>query len=81
MLWETDGAYTLRRLSLVCPKVGALTRESVAVYWMIEIPHPAVARAPVTAAEHSLDVPTGTRDDLEIRLRQPAAMASEPPDA
>ena len=81
VLWETDGAYTLRRLSLVCPKVGALTRESVAVYWTVEIPHPAVARAPVTAADHSLDVPTGTRDDLEIRLRQPAAMASEPPDA
>jgi hypothetical protein len=79
VLWEADAAYTLRRLSLVCPKIGALTRESVAVYWMIEIPHPAVARAPVTAADHPPDVPTDTRDDLEIRRRQPAAMASEPP--
>jgi hypothetical protein len=37
VLWETDAAYTLRRLSLVCPKVGGLTRESVAAYWTIEI--------------------------------------------
>jgi hypothetical protein len=81
VLWETDAAYTLRRLSLVCPKVGGLTRESVAVYWSIEIPHPAVARAAVTAADSILDVPTDTRDDLEIRLRQPAAIAAEPPDA
>jgi hypothetical protein len=65
VLWETDAAYVLRRLSLVCPKVGALTRESVAAYWTVEIPHPAVARAPVTAADHSLDVPTATRDDLD----------------
>jgi hypothetical protein len=77
VLWGTDAAYTLRRLSLVCPKVGALTRESVAAYWTVEIPHPAVARAPVTAANPSLDVPTDTRDDLEIHWRRPAALASE----
>ena len=32
VLWETDVVYTLRRLSLVCPKVGAMTRESVVAY-------------------------------------------------
>jgi hypothetical protein len=77
VLWEADGAYTLRRLSLVCPKVGALTRESVAAYWAVEIPHPAVA--PVTAADQSPEVPAAPRDDLEIRRRAPAAMAAEPP--
>jgi hypothetical protein len=81
VLWETDGAYTLRRLSLVCPKVGALTRESVAVYWMIEIPHPAVARAPVTAADHPLDVSTDIGGDLAIRRRPPAVLTSETRDA
>jgi hypothetical protein len=81
VLWETDAAYTLRRLSLVCPKVGALTRESVAVYWTVEIPHPAVGRAPVTAAGQTPEVLSGAGHDLEIRRRQPAAMASETPDA
>jgi hypothetical protein len=81
VLWETDAAYTLRRLSLVCPKVGTLTRESVAVYWTVEIPHPAVGRAPVTAAGQTPEVLLGTGHDLAIRRRQPAAMASETPDA
>ena len=40
VLWETDVVYTLRRLSLVCPKVGAMTRESVVAYWSVEIPIP-----------------------------------------
>jgi hypothetical protein len=79
VLWETDAAYTLRRLSLVCPKVGALTRESVAVYWTIEIPHPNVARALATPAGHALEVPTEVRDDLAIRLRQTAARGLEAP--
>ena len=79
VLWETDAAYTLRRLSLVCPKVGALTRDSVAVYWMIEIPHPTVARAPAIPGGRAPEVPTDTRDDLEIRLRQPAARELEAP--
>jgi hypothetical protein len=79
VLWETDAAYTLRRLSLVCPKVGALTRESVAAYWTVEIPHPSVSRAPATAADHTPEVPTDARDDLEIRLRRPAARALEAP--
>jgi hypothetical protein len=81
VLWEADAAYTLWRLSLVCPKVGALTRESVAAYWSIEIPHPAVARAAVTAADHPLDVPTDIGDDLAIRRRPPAVLTSGTRDA
>jgi len=81
VLWEADAAYILRRLSLVCPKVGALTRESVAAYWSIEIPHPAVSRAPVTAADQTPDVPTETRDDLAIRRRPPAVLTAETRDA
>ena len=77
VLWETDAAYTLRRLSLVCPKVGALTRESVAAYWTIEIPHPtsrgrAAPRAPCPGG------PDGGAGRSRIRLRQPAARASSP---
>ena len=80
VLWEADAAYTLRRLSLVCPRVGALTRESVAAYWTIEIPHPNVSRAPATSAGHPPEVLLGAQDDLAIRLRrQPAELASETP--
>jgi hypothetical protein len=75
VLWETDAAYTLRRLSLVCPKVGGLTRESVAAYWMVEIPHPNVWR--LTSAAAMPKAPVDGEDDLEIRRRQPAAIASE----
>jgi hypothetical protein len=77
VLWEADAAYTLRRLSLVCPKIGALTRESVAVYWTVEIPHPNVWRTTSPAAMP--EAPVAGRDDLEIRRRQPAALASETP--
>jgi hypothetical protein len=79
VLWETDAAYTLRRLSLVCPKVGALTQELVAAYWTIEIPHPTVARAQMPPVSRAPAGSTEPWDDLEIRLRRPAAMASESP--
>jgi hypothetical protein len=79
VLWETDAAYTLRRLSLVCPKVGALTRESVAAYWTIEIPHPNVSRGLAPSAGHPSEVRPGARDDLEIRRRPPAARELEAP--
>jgi hypothetical protein len=78
VLWETDAVYTLRRLSLVCPKVGALTRESVATYWTIEIPHPNVARAQMPPVSRAPAGSTEPWDNLEIRPRRPAATASEP---
>src|SRR6266850_6889356 len=68
VLWETDAAYTLRRLSLVCPKVGALTRESVAAYWSTEIPHPNVWRPTPAAARPG--APVEGPDDLDIRVRR-----------
>ena len=68
VLWEADAAYTLRRLLLVCPKVGASTRESVAVYWTVEIPHPNVWRP--TSPASMLETPMEGRDDLEIRVRR-----------
>jgi hypothetical protein len=77
VLWETDAAYTLQRLSLVCPKVGALTRESVAAYWTIEIPHPNLSRVPATPCGPAPEVPTAVQDNLEIRLRRPAARGLE----
>ena len=77
VLWETDAAYTLRRLSLVCPKVGALTRESVAAYWTIEIPHPTMSPAAAPPGGRAPEVPTAARDDLAIRLRRPATRGLE----
>jgi hypothetical protein len=77
VLWETDAAYTLRRLSLVCPKVGALTRESVAAYWMTEIPHPNVGRP--TSAASMPEAPVEGRDDLEIRVRRDVEASREVP--
>ena len=77
VLWETDAAYTLRRLSLVCPKVGALTRESVAAYWMTEIPHPNVWQ-PTSAAARP-EAPVEGRDDLDIRVRRDVEASREVP--
>src|SRR5262245_33650997 len=67
VLWEADAAYTLRRLWLVCPRVGGLSRESVAAYWVTAIPHPNVWRA--TAAAHNPAARGEGDDDLAIRLR------------
>src|SRR5919106_6232035 len=63
VLWEADVAYTLRHLWLVCPRGVGLTRESVAAYWMAEIPHPTVSRS--TAAAHMPEAPGEGCDDLE----------------
>jgi hypothetical protein len=77
VLWEADAGYTLRRLSLVCPRVGALTRESVAAYWVTEIPHPNVWRS--TAAVPLPEAVMEGRDDLEIRLRREVEASREAP--
>jgi hypothetical protein len=77
VLWEADAAYTLRHLSLVCPKLGALTRESVAAYWTIEIPHPNVWRP--TSAAAMPEAPVEARDDLDIRVRRGVEASREAP--
>jgi hypothetical protein len=77
VVWETSAAYTLRRLSLVCPKVGGLTRESVAAYWTIEIPHPNVWRP--TSPASMPEAPVEGRDDLEIRVRRGVEASREAP--
>ena len=65
VLWEADAAYTLRHLWLVCPKVGGLTRESVATVWLTQDPHPNVSRSTSTV---SLPEARGEGDDdLAIR--------------
>ena len=77
VLWEADAAYTLRRLWLVCPRVGGLSRESVAAYWLTEIPHPTVWRS--TAAEARPEAPVEGSDDLDIRLRRAVEARHEVP--
>jgi hypothetical protein len=51
----------------------------VAAYWSVEIPHPEVARAPVTATAQTPDVPTDIGDDLAIRLRRAVEVSREAP--
>jgi hypothetical protein len=77
VLWEADAAYTLRRLWLVCPRVGGLTRESVAAYWVTEIPHPNVWRS--TSAAARPEAPREGCDDLEIRVRLAVEASREVP--
>jgi hypothetical protein len=77
VLWEADAAYTLRRLWLVCPRVGGLTWESVAAYWVTEIPHPTVWRS--TAAANMPEAPVDGEDDLEIRVRRAVEASREVP--
>jgi hypothetical protein len=79
MLWEADAAYTLRRLWLVCPRVGGVTRESVAVYWTVEIPHPTVSRGPARLSREAPEVAPGAPDNLAIRLRQGVEASHEVP--
>jgi hypothetical protein len=77
VLWKADAAYTLRCLSLVCPKVGGLTRESVTAYWTIEIPHPNVWRptSPAAMPEASVE----GRNDLESRVLRGVEASQEAP--
>ena len=44
------------------------TRESVAAYWVTEIPHPTVWR--MTSTVRMPEAPVAGDDDLEIRVRQ-----------
>ncbi|HEX2515059.1 MAG TPA: hypothetical protein VH257_10170, partial [Chloroflexota bacterium] len=77
VLWETDAAYILRHLWLVCPRGGGLTRESVAAYWVTEIPHPTVWRSP--APEARPEAPVEGSDDLDIRPRRAVEVSREVP--
>jgi hypothetical protein len=46
---------------------------------LIEIPHPNVLRRPATPASPAPGISPAVRDDLAIRLRQPAARSLETP--
>jgi hypothetical protein len=41
ILWDLSSLRNLERLTLVCPKAGSTTRDSVEQHWEIQIPHPA----------------------------------------
>jgi hypothetical protein len=61
VLWEVSGLRNLEKLTLVCPKAGSTTRDSVEQYWEIHIPHPAHSQEPQQFAE--------TVEDLEITFK------------
>ncbi|HEX7125670.1 MAG TPA: hypothetical protein VF406_07795 [Thermodesulfobacteriota bacterium] len=74
VLWDVTPAYALRSLSLVCPKSGDTTRESVDWHWRVALDHPALA-VPVSDAGTSPD------DDLDMRLDVPQDDAGSEPGA
>jgi hypothetical protein len=51
----------LEKLTLICPKAGSTTRESVEQHWEIHIPHPAHLQKPEPTVEGV--------EDLEISLK------------
>jgi hypothetical protein len=73
VLWETDVKYNLHKLFLACPKSGAMTRESVEAYWIVEIPHPSEStpNEPINPPD-----PDGP-EDLDITLDLPDTATEE----
>ena len=67
VLWDTDSLWNLERLTLVCPKAGGVTRESVETHWEIQIPHPALLETAM--------VPTNAAGDLPMSLKSTAKRA------
>jgi len=62
ILWDLDPLWNLEKLTLVCPKAGGLTRESVEVYWEVQLPHPALLE--------TAEVPLVETEDLPITLKK-----------
>jgi hypothetical protein len=61
VLWDVSGLRNLEKLTLVCPKAGSTTRDSVEQHWEIQIPHPAHLQEPMPRVE--------AVEDLEISLK------------
>lgn len=61
VLWDVTGLRNLERLTLVCPKAGSTTRDSVEQHWEIQIPHPAYLQESGPQFE--------VVEDLEMSLR------------
>ena len=68
VLWDVTGLRNLERLTLVCPKAGSTTRDSVEQHWEIQIPHPADLESSKSE--------TQVVEDLEITLKQNAKASS-----
>jgi hypothetical protein len=69
VIWDVTRRYVFRGLTLVCPKAGELTRDSVEIYWEKDIPLPTSTRRPAEsrpAAESADDV-----DDLPLTPKKP----------
>lgn len=61
VLWDADSNYNLDSVSLICPKSGGTTRDSVSNYWSVAVPNP--IEAIQLAPNNSVKV---EEDDLEI---------------
>jgi hypothetical protein len=67
VLWDLDNLWNLDKLTLVCPKAGGLTRESVEQYWEIQIPHPALIQASEQKPVVVEDVPMTLKVAAKVR--------------
>ncbi len=51
VLWDADSSYNLDSVSLICPKTGGTTRDSVSNYWSIPVPNPIMQLSPAITRE------------------------------
>ncbi len=51
VLWDADSNYNFDSVSLICPKTGGMTRDSVSNYWSVPVPNPIMQLASAIASE------------------------------
>lgn len=44
LLWDAEPGYKLGKISLVCPKAGGLTKDSIELYWRCVVPESTLVR-------------------------------------
>jgi hypothetical protein len=73
ILWDVTRKYVLRGLTLVCPKDGDITRDSVEIYWEKPIPLsvPTPRPAEPRPTEAVADFPADEVEDLPLTPKRP----------
>lgn len=59
VMWDADNKYNLDSVTLICPKTGGITRDSVSNYWSILVPNPIMQLVPSIPGK-------AEEDDIEI---------------
>jgi hypothetical protein len=73
VIWDVTRQYVFRGLSLVCPKDGDITRDSVEKYWEKTIPLSASTPRPAESrpAETAADSAAADVEDLPLTPKKP----------